>query len=59
MKHWLTTIFGAITAIAGLAHASGITIGHVGATDWITLIGTLSAAGIGVAAADANKVPRH
>lgn len=56
MKHWYTTLFGALAAVAPVAHSLGVgAVGHVGSTDWLTLISGLGVGGLGLVAADAAK----
>lgn len=56
MKHWYTTLFGLLAAVAPVAHSVGVgPVGHVGSTDWLTLVSGLGVAGLGAVAADAAK----
>jgi hypothetical protein len=56
MKHWYTTLFGVLASVAPLAHSLGVpAVGHVGSTDFLTLISGLGVAGLGLSAADAAK----
>lgn len=54
-KNALTTIFGSIAGIAAGAHQIGITIGHIGSGDVVTLLGAVSTVLFGYFAADAKK----
>ena len=56
-KHWYTTLFGILAAVAPLAHGLGVgPVGHIGSTDFLTLLSGLGVAGLGAVAADASKV---
>jgi hypothetical protein len=56
-KHWYTTLFGALAALPVLAQTLGIpSLGHIGATDYLHLLGGIGVAGLGAVAADASKV---
>jgi len=54
-KHWFTTLFGAMAGVGVGLHNVGISVGHVGAIDFTSLIAALGVAGLGATAADANK----
>jgi hypothetical protein len=53
-KNWLTSIFGLLAGIPLLLHQSGVTVGHLGSGDWLTLISAIGAAGLGLSAKDHN-----
>jgi hypothetical protein len=55
-RHRLTSIFGAIAGTAELMHRQGITIGHVGNSDVVALVGGLALIGLGLSAADALRL---
>jgi len=57
MKHWYTTLFGIVGAVAMMAHNSGITLGHIGNTDFLTLLAAAATGMVGVMAADAKNAP--
>ncbi len=54
LSSWKTTLFGALSVLAGFLHAGGVTLGHFGSTDIISLIGALSAGAVGLLAKDHN-----
>lgn len=54
-KNWLTSLFGILAGVPILLHQTGVTIGHLGNGDWLTLISALGTAGLGLSAADASK----
>lgn len=53
-KNWLTSLFGLLAGVPLLLHQSGVTIGHLGSGDWLTLISAIGAAGLGLAAKDST-----
>lgn len=55
MRHWRTTLFGMLMGSATLAHGMGISLGHFGAVDFIQLVQVISAAALGISAADSKQ----
>jgi len=43
MKNWKTTFWGSLASVLALASHSGVSVGHVGNTDFVTLGATISA----------------
>lgn len=54
-KNWLTSLFGMLAGIPLLLHQTGVTVGHLGSGDWLTLISAIGTAGLGLSAADSGK----
>jgi hypothetical protein len=55
-KHWLTTLFGLLAAIGGALMATNAAHNKPILTDVAQTLQTVGIAGIGLTAADANKI---
>jgi hypothetical protein len=59
IRHAFTTIFGSLAGAAILLHQLGISIGHIGNTDFVTLVGAGATVALGIAAGDAAQMNKN
>ena len=50
--NWRTTLFGAIAAVSQILSGQGVHLGHIGSTDVIGLVGSVSLLLLGLFAKD-------
>ena len=53
-KNWLTSLFGVLAGVPAILHQSGVTVGHLGGGDYLSLLSAIGIAGLGLAAKDNN-----